>query len=104
MRPGVRGCPPEQSRRPATGRPYASNMLTGSRMRRMVAGWIVTLAGLALATAGLLPFRADITVATAALVLVVPVALGVAVGGFPAVPFGVAAGFLTFDLVLIPPC
>src|SRR5258706_86300 len=72
-------------------------------MRRMVAGWIVTLAGLALATAGLLPFRSDITVAPAALVLVVPVALGVAVGGFPAVPFGVAAGFLTFDFVFIPP-
>jgi two-component system sensor histidine kinase KdpD len=72
-------------------------------MRRMAAGWMVTLAGLALATAGLLPFRSDITVATAALVLVVPVALGVAVGGFPAVPFGVAAGFLTFDFFFIPP-
>src|SRR5439155_17213451 len=45
----------------------------------------------------------DITVATAALVLVVPVALGVAVGGFPAVPLGVVAGFLTFDFVFIPP-
>src|SRR2546429_2082502 len=75
----------------------------GSRVRRMVAGWIVTLAGLALATAGLLPFRSDVTVATAALVLVVPVTLGVAVGGFPAVPFGVAAGFLTFDFFFIPP-
>ncbi|HEV7535220.1 MAG TPA: ATP-binding protein [Acidimicrobiia bacterium] len=78
-------------------------MLTGSRTRRLVAGWIVTLAGLALATAGLLPFRSDLTVATAALVLVVPVVLGVAVGGFPAVPFGVVAGFLAFDFVFIPP-
>ncbi len=84
-------------------RPYASLVLMGSRNRRLVAGWIVTLAGLALSTAVLLPFRSDITVATAALVLVVPVALGVAVGGFPAVPFGVAAGFLTFDFVFIPP-
>ena len=69
----------------------------------MLAGWVVTLAGLAVATAALLPFRSDITVATAALVLVVPVALGVAVGGFPAVPLGVVAGFLTFDFVFIPP-
>jgi len=69
----------------------------------MLAGWAVTVAGLAVATAGLLPFRSDITVATAALVLVVPVALGVAVGGFPVVPVGVVAGFLTFDFVFIPP-
>ena len=69
----------------------------------MLAGWVVTLAGLAVATAGLLPFRSDITVATAALVLVVPVAVGVAVGGFSAVPVGVAAGFLTFDFFFIPP-
>ncbi|MDQ1567292.1 MAG: two-component system, OmpR family, sensor histidine kinase KdpD [Actinomycetota bacterium] len=69
----------------------------------MLAGWVVTVAGLAVATAGLLPFRSDITVATAALVLVVPVALGVAVGGFSAVPVGVAFGFLTFDFFFIPP-
>ncbi|MDQ1516050.1 MAG: two-component system, OmpR family, sensor histidine kinase KdpD [Actinomycetota bacterium] len=69
----------------------------------MMAGWVVTLAGLAVATAGLLPFRSDMTVATAALVLVVPVALGVAVGGFSAVPVGVVAGFLTFDFFFIPP-
>ena len=69
----------------------------------MLAGWAVTLAGLAVATAALLPVRGRITTATAALVLVVPVALGVAVGGFPAVPLGVVAGFLTFDFVFIPP-
>ena len=69
----------------------------------MVTGWVVTLAGIALATAVVLPFRSRITTATAALVLVVPVAVGVAVGGFSAVPVGVAAGFLTFDFVFIPP-
>jgi K+-sensing histidine kinase KdpD len=69
----------------------------------MLTGWVVTVAGLAVATAGVLPFRSDITVATAALVLVVPVALGVAVGGFSAVPVGVAFGFLTFDFFFIPP-
>jgi two-component system sensor histidine kinase KdpD len=69
----------------------------------MLTGWAVTLVGLAVATGALLPVRSGITTATAALVLVVPVALGVAVGGFPAVPLGVAAGFLTFDFVFIPP-
>ena len=78
-------------------------MLLTGRFRRILAGWLVTLAGLALATAVLLPLRDDLTVATAALVLVVPVTLGVAVGGFPAVPVGVVAGFLTFDFVFIPP-
>jgi two-component system sensor histidine kinase KdpD len=73
------------------------------RSRRRLTGWAVTVAGLAVATVGLLPFRSDITVATAALVLVVPVALGVAVGGFSAVPVGVAFGFLTFDFFFIPP-
>lgn len=88
--------------RAGAGRTLQS-VLGDARVRRMAAGWIVTLAGLAAATAVLLPFRSTLTVATAALVLVVPVTLGVAVGGFPAVPFGVLAGFLTFDFVFIPP-
>jgi two-component system sensor histidine kinase KdpD len=75
----------------------------GTRTRRIVAGCLVTLAGLAVASALLLPFRSRITVATSALVLVVPITLGVAVGGFAVVPFGVAAGFLTFDFFFIPP-
>jgi two-component system sensor histidine kinase KdpD len=75
----------------------------GREARRIVAGWIVTLAGIALATAAMLPFRSDLTVATSALVLVVPLAVGVAVGGFPAVPVGVVAGFLAFDFFFIPP-
>jgi signal transduction histidine kinase len=74
-----------------------------SRARRMVAGWIVTLVGLALAAAGLLPFRSQTTGATSALVLLVPVTLGVAVGGLPAVPVGVVAGILTFHFLFIPP-
>jgi len=74
-----------------------------ARLRRMVTGWLVTLGGIAVVTAVVLPFRSHITTATAALVLVVPVAVGVAVGGFSAVPVGVAAGFLTFDFVFIPP-
>jgi two-component system, OmpR family, sensor histidine kinase KdpD len=74
-----------------------------ARFRRMVTGWLVTLGGITLVTAVVLPFRGRITTATAALVLVVPVATGVAVGGFAAVPVGVAAGFLAFDFFFIPP-
>jgi hypothetical protein len=55
---------------------------------------VVTLVGLAVATAGLLPYRSPGTTATPAMVLLVPVAIGVAVGGFPAVPVGVVGGFL----------
>jgi hypothetical protein len=51
------------------------------RARRTVTGWVVTLVGLAVATAGLLPYRSPGTTATPAMVLLVPVAIGVAVGG-----------------------
>ena len=70
---------------------------------RFWAGWAMAFIGLAVATAVLIPFRSHIAVATSALVLVVPVVLGVAVGGFPVAPVGVAAGFLTFDYFFIPP-
>ncbi len=43
------------------------------------------------------------SVTVAALVLVVPVVAGVAVGGFPAGLVGVAVGFLAYDYVFIPP-
>lgn len=43
------------------------------------------------------------SVATAALVLVVPVVAGVVVGGFPVGVVGVAVGFLVYDFVFIPP-
>jgi signal transduction histidine kinase len=72
-------------------------------VRRVVAGCATTLGGIAVATAALLPLRDKISGDAAALVLVVPVTLGVAVGGFPVVPVGVVAGFLTFDYFFIPP-
>lgn len=70
---------------------------------RLWAGWAVAFGGLAVATGALIPFRSHIEVATSALVLVVPVVLGVAVGGFPVAPVGVAAGFVTFDFFFVPP-
>jgi hypothetical protein len=44
--------------------------------------------------AGLLPLRAHISVSTAALLLVIPVVLGVVIGGFAAGVVSVLAGFL----------
>ena len=49
------------------------------------------------------PFRSHVSVATAALVLVVPVVIGVVIGGFPAGAAAVVAGFFVYDLVFIPP-
>ncbi len=53
--------------------------------------------------AAMLPLRAHLSVATTALVLVVPVVAGVIVGGFPAGVTSVAAGFLVYDFAFIPP-
>lgn len=51
----------------------------------------------------MLPARSHLSVATCALVLVVPVVCGVVVGGFVAGLVSVVAGFLVYDLVFIPP-
>src|SRR5205807_4323551 len=52
---------------------------------------------------GLVPFCDQINADTAALVLVIPVVLGVIVGGFPAAVMGVVAGFFAYDFFFIPP-
>jgi two-component system sensor histidine kinase KdpD len=51
----------------------------------------------------MLPLRAHLSVSTAALVLVIPVVLGVVVGGFLAGTLSVIAGFLVYDFAFIPP-
>jgi two-component system sensor histidine kinase KdpD len=53
--------------------------------------------------AAMLPLRSHLTIATSALVLVVPVVLGVVVGGFFAGVVAVIGGFLVYDLLFIPP-
>ena len=72
-------------------------------MRKTVVGSIVgvlTAAGLG---AAMLPGRAHLSVATAALVLVVPVVVAVVVGGLGAGVITVMAGFFVYDFVFIPP-
>src|SRR3974390_3492313 len=47
--------------------------------------------------------RPHLSIATSGLVLVVPVVVGVGIGGYPAGLISVAAGFLIYDLIFIPP-
>ena len=53
--------------------------------------------------AAMLPLRAHLSIATAALVFVLPVVAGVIAGGFPAGVASVVAGFLVYDYGFIPP-
>jgi two-component system sensor histidine kinase KdpD len=73
------------------------------RYRRGVVGSVAALAVMGVLVGAMLPLRSHLGVATAALVLVVPVVTGVVVGGMPAGVFGVVAGFLVYDLLFIPP-
>ena len=73
------------------------------QLRRIAWGTAAALAGIGLCVAILLPFRSGISPATTALVLVVPVVIGVVVGGFGAGVLAAVAGFLTYDVVFIKP-
>ncbi len=53
--------------------------------------------------AAMIPLRTHLSIATAGLVLVVPVVAGVVTGGLSAGVVTVAAGFLVYDFAFIPP-
>ena len=72
-------------------------------MKRVVIGTVAALASMALLTAAMLPLRDHLSIATTALIMVVPVVVGVVVGGFPAGVVSVTAGFLTYVFFFIPP-
>ena len=72
-------------------------------MRRTVAGVLVAVVGVALLSGAMVPARHHLAIATAALVLVVPVVAGVAVGGLLAGLVSVVVGFFAYDLLFIPP-
>src|SRR5580658_7175038 len=61
--------------------------------RRGVVGGTITLGGLVALTLVLLPFRSHLSIATPALVFVVPVMIGVVTGGFVPGAVGAVAGF-----------
>jgi two-component system sensor histidine kinase KdpD len=71
--------------------------------RPSVYGSALAVGGTAALTAALLPLRADLSAATVALILVVPVVAGVSVGGFGAGLVGVAACFLAYDYFFLAP-
>ncbi|HEX4244620.1 MAG TPA: ATP-binding protein [Acidimicrobiales bacterium] len=72
-------------------------------MRKPVVGSIVGIVLSVGLGAVMVPFRSHLSIATPALVLVVPVVVGVIVGGFPAGILSVVAGFVVYDLAFVPP-
>src|ERR1700722_18574574 len=75
----------------------------GRPMKRTVIGTVAALASMAALTVAMIPLRGHLSIATTALVLVVPVVIGVVCGGFIAGALSVAAGFLVYDWFFIPP-
>ena len=72
-------------------------------MRRVLAGAAVGIGSAAVLGAVLVPLRSHLSIATVGLIMVVPVVAGVATGGLAAGAAAVAAGFLIYDFVYIPP-
>jgi two-component system sensor histidine kinase KdpD len=72
-------------------------------LRRDLIGFAAAVAIMAVLTAAMLPLRSHLSIATTGLVYVVPVVVGVVLGGFRAGVLSVAAGFLVYDYFFIPP-
>jgi two-component system, OmpR family, sensor histidine kinase KdpD len=78
-------------------------LATNRTPRRALLGGGVALGGLALLVLVMVPFRSHLSIATPALVFVVPVVLGVVVGGFAPGAVGALAGFVFYDFFFLPP-
>ena len=76
---------------------------TNRRHRRAIVGTVVALGGLAGLTLVMLLFRTHLSIATPALVFVIPVILGVVVGGSVPGVVGAVAGFVLYDYFFLPP-
>lgn len=72
-------------------------------MRRQVTGSVAALIMMAVLTAAMLPLRSHLSIATTALILTVPVVVGVVTGGFLSGVLSVVLGFLVYDFFFIPP-
>jgi two-component system sensor histidine kinase KdpD len=72
-------------------------------VRRSGAGAGAALGAVIVLAAAMAPLRSHLSVATPALVLVIPVVIGVAVGGFASGAVAAVAGVFVYDLVFIPP-
>jgi two-component system, OmpR family, sensor histidine kinase KdpD len=78
---------------------HSSNQLH----RQTVMGSTAALAALGIVLAILLPFRSHLSVATPGLVLVIPVVIGVVLGGFTAGAVTSVTGFVLYDVLFLPP-
>lgn len=72
-------------------------------MKRTVIGTVAALVSMAVLTSVMVPLRPSLSIATTALVLVMPVVIGVVTGGFIAGALSVVVGFLVYDFFFIPP-
>jgi two-component system, OmpR family, sensor histidine kinase KdpD len=72
-------------------------------MKRTLLGTAAALASMAILTGAMLPLRGHLSSATTALILVVPVVIGVVIGGFGAGVLSVIAGFLVYDYFFLKP-
>lgn len=72
-------------------------------MKRWMLGTLVAFAGIGALGAAMVPLRTHLSIATPALVLVVPVVAGASVGGLASGVLAVAAGFVTYDVLFVPP-
>ena len=78
-------------------------LAAGVPRRRLLAGSAGSLVLVGALAAAMIPLRSHMSVATTALLLVVPVVVGSAVGGFGAGAVATVVGFLVYDFVFIPP-
>jgi two-component system sensor histidine kinase KdpD len=76
---------------------------TAGTYQRIILGTVATIAALLVLLAVLLPFRAHLSIATPALVFVLPALIGVVIGGFVAGAIGAVAGFVFYDVFFLPP-
>jgi len=74
-----------------------------TKVKRSLIGTGAALISMALLTLAMLPLRSHLSIATTALILIVPVVIGVVYGGLTAGVFSVIAGFLVYDFFFIPP-
>ena len=84
-------------------RPPAADQDRRAALKRTITGTVAAIATMAVLTVAMLPLRGSLSIATTALILVVPVVIGVVVGGFLAGVLSVIAGFLVYDFFFIPP-
>lgn len=78
-------------------------MSINGRWEEQLKGTAITIATFAAVSAAMFSLRSHLSVATSALVLVIPVIWGVVIGGFVVGLIGILLGFLIYDFVFIPP-